>query len=166
MKKVCTTTLALLLTVPLFAPNPGEDIMTICAPTPIKYNMELENRKIRIFSAIWAVEHPKTKAQARAAFLKEGALGPFQIHKEFVNDVNDIVLKQKKYTHNDCLDSLKSIEIMTLYHGYYVPAFDTYKVAMTHNGGPTWYKATPKQAKKLQEYWYKVNKHLKKNGRS
>lgn len=168
MKKVCTTTLAILFTVPLFAPNYSSPVAFINAPSPIKYNRELELKKYRILSAIWAVEHPHTEQQAREAFIREGALGPFQIHKEVVEDVNKLILKVDKYRHVDCKDSVKSAEILVLYHGYYTPSFDHYKVAMTHNGGPTWYKATPAQAKKLQNYWRKVNKHLikYKNGRS
>ena len=123
--------------------------------------MELENRKYKIFKAIWEVEHPKTKQQAIDAYWREGALGPFQIHKEVVDDVNKLVLKKEVYTHQDCKDSLKSIEILTLYHGHYNPTFNLYNVAMVHNGGPTWYKGTPEQKARLQNYWKLISKNIK-----
>lgn len=144
-----------------FAPNYIEYVAHIYAPTPIKYNMELENRKYKILFAIWKVEHPKNPQQAIEAYWREGALGPFQIHKEVVDDVNNLILKKKVYTHNDCKDSTKSVEILNLYHGYYTPQFNHYNVAMVHNGGPTWYKATPKQRVRLNNYWNKIKYNLK-----
>jgi len=144
-----------------FAPNIEDNVLTIYTSTSVKCNKELENRKNRILKAIWRVEHPITKQQAIDAYLREGALGPFQIHKEVVDDVNNLILKKKVYTHNDCKDSTKSVEILNLYHGYYTPQFNHYKVAMVHNGGPTWYKATPKQRARLNNYWNKIKYNLK-----
>lgn len=142
-----------------FAPNVSEPIYLYVNHY---HNKEVEERKIKIVKAIWEVEHPHNIQQAIAAYKREKAVGGLQIHQEVIDDVNNLILKKKVYTLNDCKDSLKSIEIFMLYHGYWNPSFNTYRVAMTHNGGPTWYKATSKQWVKLDDYWGKVLNNLNK----
>ena len=162
MKRLCIITL-ILFTVPLcsFAPSKKINIIDIWETKPICKDIMLEYRKVKILNAIWQVEHPKTQEEAVKAFWREGALGPFQIHKEVVEDVNSLILKEKRYTHQDCKDSTKSVEILVLYHSYWNPKFEYYNVAMVQNGGPTWYKGSLHQKKRLNSYWDKVKMYLK-----
>jgi hypothetical protein len=116
---------------------------------------------MKTLSAIIKLEKPNNKAQAIAAYYREGAVGILQIRSKAIEDVNK-KLGRKVYTLQDCNDSIKSVEIFFHYQGMYNPKFNPYIAAMLWNGGPTWYKATPKQKVRLNSYWNKINKHLTK----
>lgn len=63
------------------------------------------------------------------------AIGPLQMHKIMVDEVNRIV-KTNKYTYEDRNNLTKSIEMFIIYQGYYNPEFDVEKAARIWNGGP------------------------------
>jgi hypothetical protein len=91
------------------------------------------------------------------------ALGRYQLHKIYVDDVNRIA--KTSYTYNDRLDAKKSLSMVKIYLNYYgkrytkitgKPATDEIK-ARIHNGGPDGFR-------KLStiKYWNKVKEAMKR----
>ena len=94
---------------------------------------------------------------------EEEAIGVYQLHKIYVEDVNRIY--GTTYSYNDRWDKNKSHEIVVLYLKHYRKVFERkYKrpitvieLAAIHNGGPYGYKN-----KKAKEYGRRVLKYIKK----
>ena len=109
------------------------------------------------------------------------AIGPFQLWKCYVDDVN-IILKNKgvskRYSYKDRWSYQKSKEMVIIYLKYYGKQFEIdsekyitkyrpelkgkikvycndMQLAMIHNGGPSGWKKS-----KCLEYWNKVKKEL------
>ena len=90
------------------------------------------------------------------------ALGMFQLHKVYVQDVNRI-LKRKAYTYEDRMNPKKSREMTIVYLKYYGWVYESKTgkpatlevLARIHNGGPNgWAKPA------TEKYWLKVKKAL------
>jgi hypothetical protein len=64
------------------------------------------------------------------------AVGPFQIHKCMVDDVNRIV-GYKKFSYHDRYNYNKSLEMFNTYQRFYNPDKDIEAAARMWNGGPT-----------------------------
>jgi hypothetical protein len=143
-----------------FAPNYIEHVAHIYAPTPIKCNMELEYRKIRILYAIMAIECPKTPEQAKHAYWREGALGKLQERPVMVAEVNRI-LGYNKYVHKDALDSIKAVEIFNIYQSFHNPNWDMQKAAYLWVAGSNYKNATKEQWNRMNRYWRLVSKQIK-----
>ena len=79
------------------------------------------------------------------------AIGPLQIHKILVDDVNRI-LGYKHYIYKDRYNLEKSIEMFNIYQQYYNPNKDIESAAKLWNGGPHYYKYP-----KVESYWRKIN---------
>jgi len=89
------------------------------------------------------------------------AIGPLQIHKIYVDDVNTI-LGYNKYSYEDRNDRQKSIEMAKIYISHYTPKgirgtlLDKLIVmGRIHNGGPKGYKkkSTLPYKKKIIKYY-------------
>jgi hypothetical protein len=89
------------------------------------------------------------------------ALGRYQLHKIYVDDVNRIA--KTSYTYNDRLDAKKSLSMVKIYLNYYgkrytkitgKPATDEIK-ARIHNGGPDGFRKLS-----TVEYWNKVKEAM------
>ena len=157
MKKICTI-LLLMISVHLYAPNPKECIWLVS----ISYkNIELENKKLDILRSIISVEKPHTIEQAKAAKIREDAVGIIQIRPIMVQTVNQI-LGYNKYWLSDRTDSIKSVEMFMIYQEYYNPNWDQQKAALLWNMGSNYKNATAEQMKRGLKYWEKVRKNLNK----
>lgn len=86
----------------------------------------------------------------------EPSVGITQQHTCVVDDVNEY-LGYKKYSYNDRLDPVKSIEIFILYQARYNPEFNIEKAARVWNGGPDGL-SNPKTIK----YWSNIKKFMQK----
>lgn len=64
------------------------------------------------------------------------AIGPLQIHKVMVDDVNRI-LGKKYFRYSDRKDFQKSSQIFRIYQEYYNPGLNIKTAARIWNGGPT-----------------------------
>jgi hypothetical protein len=94
------------------------------------------------------------------------AVGPFQIHKAVVDDVNRI-LGVNKYKPADRLDFVKSQEMAEIYLTHYVtfrrlghePTIWDY--CRTWNGGPLgpWRNATLRYVERIKERYYELSEH-------
>jgi hypothetical protein len=110
------------------------------------------------------------------------AIGPFQLWKCYVNDVNNILKNKgisKRYSYADRWNYQKSREMVIIYLKHYGRQFeidseryitkyrpelkgkikvscDNMQLAMIHNGGPSGWKKS-----KHLKYWNKVKKELK-----
>ena len=90
------------------------------------------------------------------------AIGVYQIHKIYIDDVNRIY--GTKYSYDNRWDKNKSHEIVVLYLNYYRKVFERkYKrqitvieLAAIHNGGPQGYKKL-----KAREYGSRVLNYIK-----
>ena len=91
------------------------------------------------------------------------ALGRYQLHKIYVDDVNRIA--NTNYTYNDRMDAEKSLAMVKIYLDYYgkrytrltgKTATDEVK-ARIHNGGPNGYKKPA-----TLKYWLKVKEAMDK----
>ena len=112
-----------------------------------------------LLDAIQAVE---SNGNERAIGDNGKAVGAFQIHKIYVDDVNSF--SSEKFTYEDRNDKEKSQKIVKLYLEHYGKNYEkktgkkaTNEVlARIHNGGP---KGHNKEATK--NYWKKVENNLK-----
>jgi len=79
------------------------------------------------------------------------AVGVYQIHKVYVDDVNRILCK-KVYTYADRNDEAKSRKMVELYLTHYGKGKSQLDMARIHNGGPNGHKkqATLKYAEKIK----------------
>ena len=95
------------------------------------------------------------------------AVGAYQLHKVYVDDVNKIIKNKgfkTRFTYNDRFNAHKSRVMTLIYLKHYGKVYErkTGKkaslevLARIHNGGPSGYK---KQA--TVKYWEKVKKRLK-----
>ncbi len=82
------------------------------------------------------------------------ALGPLQIHRGVVLDVNRIT--GSNYRHQDMTNRVQARAVCEAYLKHYGRGASTEQLARRWNGGPTGDK---KQA--TEAYWNKVRKHLK-----
>ena len=109
-----------------------------------------------------AIEKTESNGKADAVGDNGKAVGSFQIHKIYVDDVNGF--SSEKFTYEDRKDKVKSRKIVKLYLEHYGKAYEkkTGKTATNevlariHNGGPKGYN---KEATK--KYWNKIDKALK-----
>lgn len=90
------------------------------------------------------------------------AVGRYQLHKVYVDDVNRIADAQ--YTYADRTNPIKSLEMVKIYIGHYsdvytmetgLPATDEIK-ARIHNGGPYGYRKDS-----TLNYWKEVKEAMK-----
>jgi hypothetical protein len=138
-----------------------------------------------ILNAIFQVESSGGKFLKGDYSKKTGeyrAIGPFQLWRIYVDDVNSILKNKgisKRYTYADRWSYQKSREMVIIYLKHYGRQFEIdseryitsfnpslkgkikvscndMQLAMIHNGGPSGWK----KAKHL-EYWNKVKKELK-----
>ena len=122
--------------------------------------------EIKLLNAIKSVE---SSGNASAIGDNGKAVGAYQLHKVYVDDVNNI-LKNKgskiRFTYSDRFNAHKSRVMTYIYLNHYGKVYErkTGKkaslevLARIHNGGPSGYK---KQA--TLKYWHKVKKRLEKN---
>lgn len=91
------------------------------------------------------------------------ALGRYQIHKIYVNDVNRIA--KTNYTYDDRLDAEKSLAMVKIYLDYYgrrytiltgKPVTDEV-MARSHNGGPDGFRKQSTVA-----YWNRVKEIMER----
>ena len=78
------------------------------------------------------------------------AIGPYQLHKIYVDDVNRIY--KTRYTYEDRKDEAKSRQMVTLYLAHYGKGLSQVQMSRIHNGGPRGHKkqATLKYAQKIE----------------
>lgn len=143
-----------------FAPNYTENVAYIYSVEPIRCNIELERRKIKILHAIMAIESPRNSQQARQAYLKEGALGKLQERPVMIAEVNRI-LGYSKYIHRDALDSIKAVEIFNIYQSFHNPSWDMQKAAYLWVAGSNYKNATKEQWNRMNRYWRLVKNQIK-----
>jgi hypothetical protein len=138
----------------------------------------------RLLNAIYQVESKGGKFLKGDKSKKTGeyrAIGPFQLWKCYVDDVNSILKNKgisKRYTYSDRWSYHKSREMVIIYLKHYGRQFEIdseryitkYRpelkgkikvycndtvLSMIHNGGPKGYNK-----KVTLEYWSKIEKHL------
>ena len=78
------------------------------------------------------------------------AVGPYQLWKVYVDDVNRIA--GTKYTYADRMDEKKSREMVKIYLSHYGNRLTELEMARIHNGGPKGHKkqSTVKYAEKIK----------------
>lgn len=119
-----------------------------------------------------AIEWVESKGDANAVGDNGNAIGAYQLHKIYVDDVNDRLRKipDNKYSYADRFDKIKSREIVTRYLRYYEhktpPEEDGHypfgnmtvqeRLARIHNGGPDGWKKS-----NTLWYWFEVKARLK-----
>lgn len=89
------------------------------------------------------------------------ALGRYQLHRIYVDDVNRIA--KTNYTYDDRLDAEKSLAMVKIYLDYYGKRYTTLTgkpvtdevIARMHNGGPDGFR---KQS--TIEYWNRVREAM------
>ncbi len=114
-----------------------------------------------------AIEQVESSGDAGAVGDNGKAIGAYQIHEIYVDDVNRIIKASKKafrprehYTYDDRWYKYRCRQMIRIYVIYYGQYADTdaswYEIyARIHNGGPNgWKKESTK------EYWKKVQKYL------
>ena len=84
------------------------------------------------------------------------AVGILQIHPIMVDHINKEILKENKYSYNDRLNSIKSVEMFNVYQDRYNPTKDYETASRLWNGGDRWY--TKKH--KTDKYWEKIKSKL------
>ena len=120
--------------------------------------------EIKLLNAIKNVE---SSGNASAIGDNGKAVGAYQIHKVYVDDVNNIMERKgfkTRFTYSDRFNAHKSRIMTCVYLNHYGKVYErkTGKkaslevLARIHNGGPNGYK---KQA--TLKYWHKVKKRLK-----
>lgn len=119
----------------------------------------LFNRKVKLVTAIIAIEKPTETCPAWKSYKKERAVGLLQQTPVFVRACNEIV-GYKKYKYSDSNDSIKAVEMFFVYQNHHNPKYDYERAAYIQNGGENYKKASLKTKKKLVAYWNKVKKHL------
>ena len=82
------------------------------------------------------------------------AIGPLQIHRAVVTDVNRIT--GSNYRHQDMTNRAQARAVCEAYLKHYGRGKTTEEQARIWNGGPTGDRKTSTEA-----YWRKVQKHLK-----
>ena len=157
MKRLCTLILTILIAPQCFAPH--AEASTYLYVTHY-HNRAIDDLKLKVLKAIIAVERPKTPQQAVEAKRRENAVGILQIRPIAVQEVNRI-LGYQKYILADRNDSVKSVKMFFIIQNYHNPSFNPQKAAYIWNGGSSYMKANKQQWKRLNHYWYLVNKQLK-----
>ena len=99
-----------------------------------------------------AIEQVESGGNANAIGDNGNAVGSFQIHPIYVEDVNRI-LKHRRYNRNDRYNQTKSREMVTVYLRHYGGTME--EMARKNNGGPQGHK---KEATKA--YWLKVKAEM------
>ena len=139
----------------------------------------------KLLNAIFQVESSEGKFLKGDKSKKTGeyrAIGPFQLWKCYVDDVNNILKNKgisKRYTYKDRWNYQKSREMVIIYLKHYGRQFEIdskreivkhspelkgkikvhcndMQLAMIHNGGPKGWKKG-----KCLKYWGKIQKELK-----
>jgi len=82
------------------------------------------------------------------------AIGPLQIHRGVVQDVNRIT--GSHYRHQDMTNRVQARAVCEAYLKHYGKGCTTEQLARRWNGGPTGDRKSATEA-----YWAKVKKHLK-----
>lgn len=97
----------------------------------------------------------KVESNFNSAAVGDGgkAVGMYQLHKNYVDDVN-MILKRKEFTYEDRLNPEKSRKMVEIYLNYYGKGLSDMDKARIHNGGPKGHKkrATLAYAKKIQKH--------------
>lgn len=111
-----------------------------------------------------AIEWVESKGDPWAVGDNGKAVGSFQIHEIFFNDVKRIQLKRPAtFSWSACMfrlkdryDPKKSRQMVTIYLKYYGGTFE--EMARKHNGGPNGHKKESTKA-----YWLKVKARMEDN---
>ncbi len=119
-----------------------------------------DQRKEILLKAIIKAERPNSLEQAKAARLREDAVGVLQIRPVMVRACNEI-LGYQKYFLNDRNDSIRSVEMFYLFQNHFNPDFNPEIAAYLWNGGEGFKKANNRTKRALSIYWMKVNINLK-----
>jgi hypothetical protein len=137
-------------------------IASICGCKEVVANDKSDFEKL--LDAICIVE---SNGKADAVGDNGKAVGAYQLHKIYVDDVNsfpEVKKAGKHYTYEDRLDPEKSREITRWYLIHYGRVYQNSGKTLTlevfariHNGGPNGYKK-----KATEAYWVKVKAELDK----
>lgn len=128
--------------------------------TDAEVGLELEAGSTYTFDDLLdAIEWVESKGDPNAIGDNGKAVGAYQIHKIYIDDVNRIY--NTRYTYDNRLDRVKSRRMVRLYTNWYSfkhelhgPVYFEF-VARTHNGGPDgWKKESTKP------YWEKVRARM------
>jgi hypothetical protein len=125
MKMITLTAILSMFVLSLSAP-PLPAMLPVILLEPVKDQ--------RLLNAIIQVE---SKGNPNVINWKENALGLLQIRPVMLNEVNRILKEQGKnerYTHRDCLDSTKSIQMYWIVQNYWNPANELKRGAIVWNG--------------------------------
>ena len=101
-----------------------------------------------------AIEKVESGGDSSAVGDNGKAVGAYQIHKIYVDDVNRISGKSFRYI--DRKDKAKSRKMATIYLRHYGKGKTLIELARIHNGGPKGYKkkCTEKYAEKIKKVLY------------
>lgn len=109
-----------------------------------------------------AIEWVESKGDADAVG-EDGEIGAYQITKQYVDDVNRIIIDNRwriaTFSYKDRSDKVKSREMVKIYieywGGMYMDSWKLEKYARIHNGGPDGWKK-----ESTLPYWEKVKARL------
>lgn len=133
---------------------------------PIKAPSEPVERQTTFEDLLDAIEWVESRGDAGAVGDNGEAVGSFQIHKIYVDDVNRIIwlnlMRIPTFKYEDRRSKEKSRLMTTIYLEYwggpYIDYLKLEKLARIHAGGPAgWKKDCTKP------YWEKVRKQLEKS---
>jgi len=121
----------------------------------------------KLIEAIYMVESSKGSNKNIKKEDQYTSLGPLQITRDLLDDVNNIIRKTKRdikpFIYNDRLSLEKSKQILRIYFEYYINTYNIkpsyVNLARMWNGGPTAYRRQNSSAKELALKKY-VNKIL------
>lgn len=152
--------------------DPGESVVVgISTPLDLEQIFGLSGYKLT--DLLDAIEQVESGGDPNAIGDGGDAIGSYQIHKIYVDDVNRILKKEgysKKYDYADRLDSFSSRVMTIIYCGYWHNEYfpDKYfgvkssidletaeRLARIHNGGPDGHKKDS-----TKPYWQKVKARL------
>ena len=136
--------------------------------TPVQHQQELVIKKHTFDDLLDAIEWVESRGDTNTVGDNDEAVGTYQIHKIYVDDVNKILKRLNiwlSFSYDDRWDKKKSREMIRHYVKYYtlIPnlrdytwrIYDLEKAARIHNGGPEgWKKESTKP------YWQKVKTRL------
>jgi hypothetical protein len=119
------------------------------------HGLEVKATEGRTFKDLLdAIEWVESKGKADAIGDNGEAVGAYQIHKIYVDDVNRIMPRLSwRFFYSDRYNREKSRKMVTIYLKHYGGTFE--EMARKHNGGP---KGHLKEATK--PYWIKVKNRM------
>jgi hypothetical protein len=104
-----------------------------------------------------AIEYIESKGDPFAIGDDGEAVGAYQLHKIYIDDVNRIC-KIKKFDYSDRSNKKISRLITKIYLNYYGGTIE--EMARKHNGGPNGHKK-----ESTKKYWYKIKQKLEENAK-